>query len=100
MVYESALESANKKFETNIVDRDMYKWKFQSKLGKLSLYLITNTYLRPITSRTRKKLKKQAREESKGTKQGILLRLINKGNKEIADHIRKIDEKLNERSAK
>merc|ERR1711907_871353 len=90
MVYESALESANKKFETNIVDRDMYKWKFQSKLGKLSLYLITNTYLRPITSRTRKKLKKQAREESKGTKQGILLRLINKGNKEIADHIRKI----------
>ena len=94
------MESANKKFETNIVDRDMYKSKFQSKLGKLSLYLITNTYLRPITSRTRKKLKKQAREESKGTKQGILLRLINKGNKEIADHIRKIDEKLNERSAK
>ena len=50
--------------------------------------------------KNQKKLKKQAREESKGTKQGILLRLINKGNKEIADHIRKIDEKLNERSAK
>ena len=99
MVYESALESANKKFETNIVDRDMFKSKFQSKSGKLPLYLVTNTYLRPITSKTRKKLKEQAREESKATKQGTLLRLINQGNKEIADHIRKIDEKLNERSA-
>ena len=99
MVYESALESANKKFETNIVDRDMFKSKFQSNSGKLPLYLITNTYLRPITSKTRKKLKEQAREESKATKQGTLLRLINQGNKEIADHIRKIDEKLNERSA-
>jgi len=91
-VYGKAFESAQIKFEKNVVDHSFYNMRSNSIRD-----LMINHYLAQVKDMTKKKLKELAREihkSEKETQPETLRRLLSRGNHDTAKQIQILDEKI------